>query len=113
MLASCERDQKLFKILEENPRNVFGFIKSCRKTSPTQIESLSVGDKVYKGSAVSDGFFDSMSSIKTCNAEQLLNEPQMAEHFSNHDHIMKLCQNKQTIPPIDLATFLASLLIII
>ena len=45
-----------------------------------------------------------MSSIKTCNAEQFLNDPQMAEHFSNHEHIMKLCQNKRTIPPIDLAT---------
>ena len=62
--AGHERDQKLFEILEENPRNIFGFIKSCRKISPTKIESRTVGDKVYNGEAVSDGFYDSMSSIK-------------------------------------------------
>ena len=43
-----------------------------------------------------------MSSIKTCNFQHLQSDPQIAEHLSNHEHILKLCQNKRTIPPIDL-----------
>ena len=102
VLEGCERDQMLFKILEENPQNVFSFIKSCRKSPTAKIDSLSVGDKVYRGEAVSDSFFDSMSSINSCNFQELKNDQQIAEHFSNHEHIMKLCQNKRTNPPIDL-----------
>ena len=68
------------------------------------IETLNVGPKVYRGKAVSDGFFDSMSSIKTCNFDELSNDPQIAEHFSNHKNILKLCKDKRSIPTIDLAT---------
>ena len=68
------------------------------------IDKLNVGKKVYHGKAVADGFFDSMSSIKTCNFEHLQEDPQIAEHFSNHEHILKLCKDKRTIPTIDLAT---------
>ena len=104
-----ERDQKLFQILEENPRGAFAFINSFRKSSASKIETLSVGDKVYQGDRVPDGFYDSMSSIKTCNLEQLSQDPYIAEHLSNHDHILKLCQDKRTIPPINLQTSTALL----
>jgi hypothetical protein len=102
--AGIDRDQKLFNILEENPQNAYSFIKSCRKTSPTKIESLTVGNKIYRGTAVCDGFYDSMSSIKTCNFGDFQDNTQISEHLSNHEHILKLCQNKRTIPPIDMDT---------
>ena len=103
VMAGSERDRKLFEILGENPGKAYSFLKSARKNSPTKIASLTVGNKVYHGSAVCDGFYDSMSSIKTCNIEELKADREISEHFSNHDHILKLCQNKRTIPPIDLA----------
>ena len=68
------------------------------------IETVNVGTKVYHRKVVPDGFFDSMSSIKTCNFDQLQDDPQIAEHLSNHEHILKLCKNKRTIPTINLAT---------
>ena len=102
--AGHDRDRKLFTILDENPQKAFGFLKSCRKSTPAVIESLKVGPKVYHGKAVSDGFFDSMSSIKSCNFELLSDDPHIAEHLSNHEHILKLCKDKRTIPSIDLTT---------
>ena len=102
--ASIMRDQKLFKILDKDPRKAFNFIKSSRSTSPQQIESLSVGDKVYCGARVPDGFYDSMSSIKTCQYDRNNVDPQFAEHLANHDHILALCENKRNIPEIDIAS---------
>ena len=100
--AGYERDKKLFDILEENPQKAFSFIKSCRKASPSKIESLSVKEKVYHGAAVCDGFYDSMSTIKSCSIDDLKADPRIHEHLSNHEHILKLCQNKRTIPPISM-----------
>ena len=100
--AGCDRDKKLFSILEQNPRSAYNFIKSCRKSSPASIEMLTVGSKVYSGPSVADGFFDSMSSIKTCPLEKLQEDPRISEHLSNHEHILKLCKDKRTIPPIDI-----------
>ena len=51
---------------------------------------------MYEGANVPDGFFDSMTSIKACNIDNLKNDPDIAVH----EHILKLFQNKQTIPPI-------------
>ena len=96
-------DRKLFEILDENPYAAFAYIKYCRRKPAAKIECLKVGNKTYQGSSVCDGFYDSMSSIKRCDLDKLLVDPQIAEHLDNHEHILKLCQDKRTIPPIGMA----------
>ena len=98
-----ERDRKLFEILDENPNAAFAFIKSCRRKPTASIKCLKVGAKLYEGSSVCDGFYDSMSSIKRCDLDMLRDHPRIAEHLNNHEHILKLCQEKKTIPQIELA----------
>ena len=100
--AGYDRDRKLFEILKENPNAAFSYIKSCRRKPRARIECLKVGKKLYQGSAVADGFYDSMSSIKRCNLEELLQNPKIVDHLENHENILKLCQDKRTIPPIDM-----------
>ena len=102
--AGIMRDQKLFEILDDGPRKAFSFIKANRTKTPKQIESLAVGTNVYHGAQVPDGFYDSMSSIKTCRYDRSEVDPQFAEHLANHDHILALCKNKCSIPQIDIAT---------
>ena len=99
---SLERYQKLDDIFEK-PSTAFSYLRSCRKTKPTQIEQLSVGDKLYAGSAVCDGFYDSMTSLKQCDIDQLRNDPHLSDQFTNYDHIMKICRDQPPIPPISLA----------
>ena len=97
---NIEGHMKLDKILDENPSNTFGYLKSCRKTKAKKIELLSVRNKVYVGSAVCDGFYDSMSSLKQCDIEQLRADPALENQFPNYDHIMKLCKEKRQIPEL-------------
>ena len=95
-----QRDQKLFSILSENPSSLYSYVKSSRNSDSTSIQKLTVADKTYTGESVPDGFFESMTSIKTCDIGQLESDPVMAEHFSNHQHILKLCKDHHKIPAI-------------
>ena len=62
--ACYDRDSRLFTILEKNPSDLFKSIKKFKKTSSTQIQKLVVGDKIYTGSLIPDGFYASLSSLK-------------------------------------------------
>lgn len=100
---AVQRDEKLFSILGENPSQLFSFIKSCKKTQTKEIASLTVGQKTYHGTAVADGFYDSMTSLKQCSLEQLQADPNISEKLSDYENIIKLCQDQDhTIPTISL-----------
>ena len=98
---SIKRDQMLDSILTKNPAQLYTYLKSCKQTKSLQIEKLSVGGKVYSGCMVGDGFFDSMSSLKTCDLDSLSNDPVLTDHFSNCEHILKICQQNRNIPLIN------------
>ena len=51
-----------------------------------------------------------MSSLKICDLDELSKDQNIAPHFSNFCHILKLCQDKHNIPPVSSAVA-ASLLI--
>ena len=93
-----KRDQQLYKILSENPFSLYRSIKSWRRSNSTAIQKLTVGDKVFIGDAVSDGFYESMTSLKTCDIKNLRSDPSLSRHFSNYDHILQLCQDQHKIP---------------
>ena len=101
---SIKRDQMLDSILSDNPSQIYSYIRSCKQTRTSKIEKLAVGGKLYCGDQVGDGFFDSMSSLKSCDMEALSNDPLLSEHFSNYEHILKICQEKNNIPEISLET---------
>ena len=96
-----KRDEQLLSILGDNPSALYSFIKSSRSGANTLIEKLTVGDKTYTGDRVSDGFFDSMTSLKTYKQAELKKDV-IAEQLSLYEHIKKLCKEKKSIPPITL-----------
>ena len=51
-----------------------------------------------------DGFFDSMSALKSCDMEALKNDKNMSDHFSNCEHILEICKEHKNIPTIRLET---------
>lgn len=57
----CEHDMKLDQIMGDNPDSAYSFISYCRRTAQVSLDKLTVGDKVYDGADVPDGFYDSMS----------------------------------------------------
>ena len=52
------------------------------------------------GDTVADGFYESMTSLKTCDIDSLQFEPNLADQFSNYKNILKLCEDHYKIPPM-------------
>ena len=99
LATNMERYNLMDKMLT-NPSSAHAFIRSCKKTKPKKIEKLTVGNKVYLGSAVCDGFYHSMTTLKQCKIEALRNDPNLSNQFLNYDTIVQLCKEKAPIPPI-------------
>ena len=96
-----QRDRLVYNILESNPKSIFTHLKRFKgsaATAPTQ--KLNVGSHTYEGQSVADGFFASMSKLKTCDLSQLSLDPNMTPHFLNYSDIMKICANAPTLPKI-------------
>ena len=84
--------------MTENPSSLYKYIKSCRTSGNASIHKLTVGKQVYVEEEVPDGFYESMTSLKSCNIEELKYDPALVDQFSNHEHILKLCQDHHKIP---------------
>ena len=64
---------------------------------------LKVGDKVYEGDAVSDGFYDSIKDLKTLNEDDLSNScPSFNSFNTDYQNILDLCRNKHDLPQISM-----------
>ena len=96
---SIARYSKLDDIFS-NP--AYSYLRSCRNAKPKLIEQLSVGDVLYTGQAVCDGFYASMTSLKQCDMNLRRNDPHLSSKFTNYDHIVKICQDQPPIPPVSL-----------
>ena len=100
--TDVQRDQYLAEIFSNNPAKFYRHMKNQRRSKVEQVEKLSVGNKVYVGQAVCDGFYASMSSLKSCNFEGLLDDPNLGDQLVIYEHILKLCEEDRTLPPISL-----------
>ena len=98
--GESNQDSKLLTILSDDPSSLYTFIRSSKGSSQTKIEKLSVKNKVYFGDRVPDGFYDTMTSLKSCDPTELLSNPPVAEQLSNYDHISKLCEESRPLPLI-------------
>ena len=102
LLQDCKRDLKLSSLVGETPAAAFKFIRQMRQSAPVSLSKLSVNGVLYEGDCIPDGFYNSMSSIKTYDIDALQSDPMINERLSNYSHISKLCLDKQTLPPISL-----------
>ena len=94
-----QRDAFLHSALSSNPCILFQSLRSFKSHDSAGIQSLKVGDKVYCGSEVPDGFFDSLSSLK---APSMTHSPSDAfkSTVKDFDVIVKICQSGLRIPQI-------------
>ena len=90
-----KRDNELLDLLSKQPKEIF---KSFRKTKSAQsrrIKSLQVGDKTYSEETVADGFFDSISQLKTLPE---ITSPSFQRFSEDHRHIVDICKSGEKIP---------------
>ena len=76
MKADMEKDTQLYEIMGENPGKVFRHIRAMKKTGSSQLAKLTVGNAIYTGDNVADGFYESMSSLKRCDLTSLESVPE-------------------------------------
>ena len=94
------RDKKLFSILQKNPSDLFKSLKSMKSSSTTQIQKLCVGSKVYTGSLIPDGFYDSLSTLKAPDLSAIHASSSYQSALSDYEHIIKICRDGMKIPDI-------------
>ena len=82
--------------LMTNPLQTYSRIRASKRYKAGKITKLKVGDKTYQDNAVPDGFFNSISKLKTRNTSSMT--------FSNfsisYHHIIELCKTGAKIPQI-------------
>ena len=93
-------ESKLLTILSDNPSSLYNYIRSNRNVSQTRIDKLTVQNKTYQGSRVPDGFYDAMTSLKSCDTAALLSDPDIADQLNTYHHIRKLCTATEPLPPL-------------
>ena len=94
--ASFDRD----KNLSMGPSFVYKSIKAAKRCQVRKIQKLLVGNKCYHGDSVKDGFFDSISTLKTRDSSHLVLCPTFHDFSKDCGNILEICKRGDPIPPI-------------
>ena len=104
--AKCKEDmveiKKFHSILSSCPSAAFTAIRSSKSSNSVQIPFLKVDHKRYVGDRVVDGFYDSISKLKTLDHNKLANSPHHDSLMEDYTNIKYLCQNKFDLPSISI-----------
>ena len=97
------RDQELFSLMSANSSSIFRKIRASKTSSSEQIQILKVGNKDYHGENVKNGFFNSISELKS--RKQFEDKRRWVENDTMEDfqNILDICQTKTDLPNISLA----------
>ena len=102
--TNIKRDVEAFSILSSDPFSIFRKLKVAKSNSAVQIPYLEVGDEVFNGKNVKDGFFKSIQNLKT--KKDLNKEEDKAWSGINieddYKHILDICKNRVDLPPISI-----------
>jgi hypothetical protein len=97
---SSRRDEILYSVCSKDPSPIFKGIRSSKRTTAAKISKLTVGDKMYLGDNVKDGFFDSISQLKSRDSESLSASPTFSNFSALFSNILEVCKHGPLIPPI-------------
>ena len=97
---AVERDAKLSSITSSNPATIFRTIRGFKSVSSSKIQELNVKNRVYRGTFVPDGFFDSLSSLKSPDMTEIHSSIHFKNTLSDYQNIVKICETSRKIPSI-------------
>ena len=95
-----KRDQQAFSILSSNPSSMYRKIKEMKNSTTKQIQMLKVGTKEYHGEDVKNGFFQSISDLKTREMEA--GNETLFDQMDDYRNILDICKMKRDLPNISL-----------
>ena len=95
-----KRDENLFNILSKDPSAAHRAIKSAKNVAASEIQNLKVNNKVYTGTNVPDGFYDSLSSLKAPDMSPIYSSPHFQETLLDFENVLKIARDGPKIPDI-------------
>ena len=97
---AIKRDHLLSSVLESNPNSLYSFLRSSRAGNFRDVHNLQVNGQTYSGPQVPDGFYDSLSSLKSPNMEDIWSSSSFQAYNADYEHILKICTAGLQIPSI-------------
>ena len=97
-----KQDENLFSALTSNPSQAFRTLRSAKSSHSVEVPFIKVGEKTFAGNSVVDGFFESISNLKTVDQALLEASPHHTSLMSDYENIKFLCANKVKLPPVSL-----------
>ena len=97
---SIKRDENLYDICSKTPFSLYSSIRRSKRAKAGKINKLTVQDKVYTGDAVSDGFFDSISNLKTRDSGSLEDSMSFKAFSDDYQSILEISRHQDPIPHI-------------
>ena len=93
-LDSYSRDLKLMNL----PTLTYASIRRSKRKNDA-ISSLTVGDVMYSGDAVKDGFYESIRQLKMKNTGSTVDtRTETLDLISDYSHIVQLCKTSNQVP---------------
>ena len=99
-MEAAARDSFSYTILTRNPKPLFKNIKASRNNKFSSINKLHVKDKIYLDEKVSDGFFDSISSLKRRDNNFLQNCDHFQDIAADYHNILEVSKRGAKIPAL-------------
>ena len=100
-LSAQLRDQRLDTILSGDPRAAFKELRQLKATKSEKIAELKVGDKVFQGDKVADGFFENILQLKTMKPETR-NCSSCENARFDYKLVLEIAKSGEKIPPLNL-----------
>jgi hypothetical protein len=94
-----KRDENLSAILS-NPSTAFRSIKAIKASVSASVQNLKVNGKVYSGENVPDGFFDSLSCLKSPDLSALHSSKHFQDTLMDYENVLKIAREGLKIPPL-------------
>ena len=81
-------------------KTLYKSVRDSKGPSSRKIQKLTVGNKVYTGDTVPDGFFETISQIKTLDENTLENSESFKNFSQDYQNILIVCAEGTPIPTI-------------
>ena len=90
---------KLNTIVSSKPQAAYNLLWSNKKDSNASINKLVLGDDIFTGVAVADGYHQIISSLKKIDPDRPETKT-FSQFLSDHSHISEICKTGRQIPEI-------------
>ena len=97
-----KKNDTLHTILSKNPSQLFQSIKQIKSQSNSDINQLKVGENTFIGDSVADGFFSSLSSLKSVDSDALNSDSTFEQFSTDYSFIKDICDKGDKLPVISL-----------